>query len=184
MTNLYTPANALAIPIVQGITDGRLDDPTPCAEYRVRDLTNHLFHVVMEFQKAARHEEMDFSSTPDYLEDGWRERFADEAHRLDRAWARPEALEGGTNAMGFPRETVAMMPVFDLMIHGWDLARATGQDYEPDAALADAVHEMARGIAATGQTMEAFGPPVDVPEDAPTVDRIVGLVGRDPAWKP
>ncbi|MEE3919248.1 maleylpyruvate isomerase N-terminal domain-containing protein [Micromonospora sp. BRA006-A] len=99
----------------------------PCPDYTVRDLLNHLFDVVVNFQALARREEVDWSGKTDHLTDGWRDRFATEATRLTEAWSDP-ARGGRLARHGLPQETVGSMALIDLTIHGWDLARATGQN--------------------------------------------------------
>lgn len=184
MKDLYTRATAVAVPLVRGVTDDQLDGPTPCTEYTVAGLLNHLFQVVVEFQKLARFEAPDFAYQPDFLHDDWRERFAAETRALTDAWSQPGAAEGDTSPMGFPRPIVARLPVFDLAVHGWDLAAATGQPYRDDDTLLTELHQMALGFADRARQAGQFGEPVAVPADAPRIDRLVGLVGRDPAWKP
>jgi uncharacterized protein (TIGR03086 family) len=73
----------------------------------------------------------------------------------------------------------------ELVIHGWDLARATGQEYEPHPAALQASYGFLLA-AAEDPTRGGgiFGPVVPVPVDAPLLDRAVGLSGRDPGWKP
>jgi uncharacterized protein (TIGR03086 family) len=79
----------------------------------------------------------------------------------------------------------------DLVLHGWDLARATGQDEAMDpadverlwaatSAIPSELMERYRTPGAFGPGVEVFGPEVAVPEDAPLQDRLLGLVGRDP----
>lgn len=77
----------------------------------------------------------------------------------------------------------------DLVIHCWDLARATGQDHELDPAEvermwpgAQQIDERMRTPGAFGPGIVVFGPVVEVPDDAPTADRLLGLLGRDPHW--
>lgn len=184
MLELYTKAASVAVPLVENVADEQLDGPTPCSEFTVRDLLNHLFHVAVEFQKAARREEMNFANAPDYLTGDWRKRFSAEVDALAQAWSQPGAVEGENSQMGFPRAVVARMPVFDLTIHGWDLARATGQQFSADSGLVDEIYAMTLQLAEKGRSVEQFGTPVDVSADAPTVDKLVGMVGRNPAWTP
>jgi uncharacterized protein (TIGR03086 family) len=79
----------------------------------------------------------------------------------------------------------------DLVLHGWDLARATGQDDTMDPEDVERLWSMTRAIPAElmekyrtpgafGPSVEVFGPEVKVPEDAPLQDRLLGLIGRDP----
>lgn len=79
----------------------------------------------------------------------------------------------------------------DMVLHGWDLARATGQDaaMDPDdveriwsvaTALPDELQEKMRTPGAFGPGVQVYGPVVKVPHDAPLQDRLLGLLGRDP----
>ena len=77
----------------------------------------------------------------------------------------------------------------DLVIHGWDLARATGQEHELDPEevermwpAAQQMDERMRTPGAFGPGIVVFGPLVEVPADAPVADRLLGLLGRDPYW--
>jgi uncharacterized protein (TIGR03086 family) len=77
----------------------------------------------------------------------------------------------------------------DLVIHGWDLAMATGQDHELDPdevahlwSSAQHMDERLRTPGAFGEGVIVYGPPVPVPDTAPTSHRLLGLLGRDPAW--
>jgi uncharacterized protein (TIGR03086 family) len=73
----------------------------------------------------------------------------------------------------------------ELVIHGWDLARATGQEYEPDLAALQAAYGFLTAAADDpNRGGGLFGPIVPVPADAPLLDRAIGLSGRDPGWKP
>ncbi|MGY0024710.1 TIGR03086 family metal-binding protein [Streptomyces sp. cg35] len=173
---------ARAVPVVAGIGDGALAGPTPCAEYDVKGLVNHLFQVVVEFQKLAVKEDSDFTSTPDRVGRGadWRERFAGEAQALVAAWSAPGAEDGVSGAMKMPARLVGAMALLDLTVHAWDLARATGQAYEvaPQVVgpLADAVAE----LGPTAKEMGVFGAPVEVGEQAPPFFRLLAATGRDP----
>ncbi len=73
------------------------------------------------------------------------------------------------------------------MIHGWDVARASRQHFDCDPGLLEAVHGFVAQFAGPGQEAAReglFGPVVAVPGDAPLLDQVVGLTGRDPAWSP
>ncbi len=77
----------------------------------------------------------------------------------------------------------------DLVIHGWDLARATGQEHELDPEevermwpAAQQMDERLRTPGAFGPGIVVFGPVVEVPDEAPVADRLLGLLGRDPYW--
>jgi len=82
----------------------------------------------------------------------------------------------------------------DLVLHGWDLARATGQDDAMDhddverlwsitTVIPATLMEKYRTPGAFGPGVEVYGPEVEIPEGAPLQDRLLGLVGRDPHWR-
>ncbi|MBT2441684.1 TIGR03086 family protein [Streptomyces sp. ISL-36] len=184
LSELLGTAAAQAAPVVRGIADEDLGAPTPCAEYDVRDLLNHLFHVVVNFQALAAKQPSDFSVTPDYLRDAdWRTRFETETGKLVEAWAAPGAEEGTTGAMNMPARTVGSMALLDLTVHIWDLARATGRSFEPDPAVVEGLAEEVDRMAPTARKMYVFGEAVELPEDASPFERLLATTGRDPrAW--
>lgn len=79
---------------------------------------------------------------------------------------------------------VAQFYTADVFMHTWDLARASGQDVrlDPDrcAAMLAGMQPIEDLLRSSGQ----YGPAVPVPDDAPVQDRLVGFIGRDPAWRP
>ena len=181
---LIDSAARATAPVVRGITDEQLAARTPCSEYDVRELLNHLFHVVIEFQKLAARQEADFGTTPDRLTGEWRTRFEEETDRLVAAWSDPDALEGVSPGMGLPQRTVAHMVLGDLAVHGWDLARATGQDYTPaEAAVAELVPALEQ-MAPMARKGGVFGAEVPAPPGATPFEALLAGTGRDPGWTP
>ncbi|MER5518801.1 TIGR03086 family metal-binding protein [Streptomyces sp. NPDC002763] len=175
-----------ALPVVRGIPDGALAGPTPCAEYDVKALVNHLFHVVVEFRKLAAKGSVDFTRTPDRVGEGadWRERFARAAQELAAAWSVPGAEEGTAGTMNMPARTLGSMALLDVTVHGWELARATGQrEPSADPAVVAELAGQVAGLAPTARAMGMFGEPVAVAEGAPEFERLLGVTGRDPGWK-
>ena len=179
ISDLMAAAAEHTVPVVRGIRDDQLGDATPCTEFQVRDLLNHLFQVVVRMQAAAQREELDFSSTPDSLTDGWRDRFAAETQKLIAAWADPAALEGNSPGMGLPQPMVGNLALADLTIHGWDLATATEQSYQPSDEAVRALLPFMEQMAPTGRKMGAFRPDVvEVSDDADDFDRLLAFSGR------
>ena len=81
-----------------------------------------------------------------------------------------------------PGRETARVALNEVTVHGWDLARATGQDYAADpGAVAECAGFVAEFDAPANDDGGLFGPPVTTPADATAIDRLVGLVGRDPA---
>ncbi|MCX4981582.1 TIGR03086 family metal-binding protein [Streptomyces sp. NBC_00572] len=183
--DLLRSAATRATPLVRDIDDASLGAPTPCAEYDVRALLNHLLGVVVHFQALAAKQAADLDSTKDWLAEAeWRDRFEIEAGKLVEAWSAPGAEEGTTGGMGMPARAVGSMVLLDLTVHAWDLARATGRSFAPDPAVVEGLVEEVERMAPMARKMSVFGEAVDLPADATLFERLLATTGRDPrAWE-
>ena len=174
--------------VVAGIRDDQLGDPTPCAGTPVAGLLAHVVGLTTAFRMAAEKTPVAGvpSALPDDLPPDWRTRIPTQLDALVAAWQQPSAWEGTAEAGGvtMPAPVAAAVTLDEVLVHGWDLAVATGQHYTADPASVAACTEFAAQAAAQGPTPGLFGPPVPVPDDAPPLDRLLGLTGRDPAWRP
>ncbi|MEV7614138.1 TIGR03086 family metal-binding protein [Streptomyces sp. NPDC089799] len=187
----FGPQARVVARLVAGVPDHLLAAPTPCPDYSVRDLLAHLAGLAVAFRDAARkHLGPTTDTAPDAarptLPGRWREELPQVLDELAGAWNDPAAWTGMTRAGGIdlPGGVAAAVAADELVIHGWDLARATGQEYAPDqAALHTAYAFLLAAVDDEGRA-GIFGPVVPVPDDAPLLDRAVGLSGRDPAWTP
>ncbi|MFH8476866.1 TIGR03086 family metal-binding protein [Streptomyces sp. NPDC018000] len=184
VSELLEVAAERAVPVIDGITDDRLGDPTPCAEYDVRALVNHLFQVVVNFQALAAKEPVEFGEAPDVVTGDWRARFGAETARLAAAWAVPGADEGTVGSMGLPARTVGNMVLGDLTVHAWDLARATGQEFAPDESVLGEIGPGLAAMAPMGREAKVFGEPHPVSDGAGPFERVLAVTGRDPGWLP
>jgi uncharacterized protein (TIGR03086 family) len=119
----------------------------------------------------------------DLLTGDWSGRFDGYAGRAVTAWAEPPAVVsfGGTD---LPGPLVLTMLASDLVIHGWDLARATGQDYRPDTGAAAMARQFVADTAEQGRQMGIFGPARPVEDSATPLDQALAGSGRDPRWSP
>ena len=182
------PQAAEVARVVAGIRDDQLDAPTPCADTPVAGLLAHLEGLTTAFRMAAEETPVPGgpSASADALPPDWRTRIPAQLDALVAAWQRPSAWEGTAEAGGvtMPAPVMAIVALDEVLVHGWDLAVATGQHYTADPASVAACTEFAAQAAAQGPTPGLFGPPVPVPDDAPPLDRLLGLTGRDPAWRP
>ncbi|WP_229074890.1 TIGR03086 family metal-binding protein [Actinoplanes sp. DH11] len=170
--------------LVRGVRDDQLDAPTPCTDYRVRDLLNHLLQVTGNFADLAARKEVDWSPGPDRLRGDWRAAFGADLRALSAAWGDPAVLEGVSPGMGLPQRTVGLMLVTDLLVHGWDLSVATGQGFDVPPAVLAAGREFLDEMGDMGRKMGAFGPEVAAPAGAGAFARLLARTGRDPGWKP
>jgi uncharacterized protein (TIGR03086 family) len=178
ISELLAAASERTVPVVHGIGDTQLSDSTPCAEFQVRDLVNHLFQVVVNFQALATKQDADFNTKPDFLSGDWRSRFAEETRKLVDAWADPAAIEGTSPRMGLPQAVVANLVLVDLTVHGWDLSQGTGQDYTPSPEVVAAVTPFTEQMAPMGRERGVFAEMTDFPPDADDFTRLLALTGR------
>lgn len=179
--------------LVNGVRDDQLANPTPCPGYALGDLLQHVRVLAEAFTVAARKEQPAGGSEPppqgdaSLLPDDWRGETAQWLDRLAHAWADPAAWEGTSWIAGFeaPSSAVGVTAANELVAHGWDVARASGQQLRlDDASLAPAREfvAMMSGPGSEEARGDAFGPAVPVPVDASALDEVIAGNGRDPAW--
>ncbi|MCY0950131.1 TIGR03086 family metal-binding protein [Streptomyces sp. H27-S2] len=186
------PQALIVARLAAAVPDARLADRTPCPAYTVGDLLGHLAGLAVAFRDAARKDlgpttDTSPDSTAPTLPADWREDLPRVLGELAEAWKDPAAWTGMTRAGGvdLPGDVAAAVATDELLVHGWDLARATGQPYAPDQAALSASYALLLASAEEGNGGgDIFGPVVPVPDDAPLLDRAVGLSGRDPGWSP
>jgi len=178
--------------IVENVGDDQLGAPTPCPKYTVADLLDHIHGLSGAFTDAAKKENLDkLSSAPppgdaSHLSDDWRTSIPRRVATLSDAWRDPDAWTGMTKAGGIemPGEIAGMVAINELIVHGWDLAKATGQPGDADDDSVAAARGFVDQFASPEGSGDAFGPAFYLPDDAPAIDRLVGLTGRDPSWSP
>jgi uncharacterized protein (TIGR03086 family) len=177
--------------VVARVHDGQLDSPTPCEGRDVGQLLQHVAGLAGAFRAAADKDFGPWTDTdPDAngwpgLEAGWRETISERVPALVEAWRAPEAWQGTTRAGGqdLPAEVAGLVALDELVLHGWDLARATGQDYVCDDATAQACMRFVGQFDEAG-TPGLFGPAVDVGADATAFEQVLARSGRNPRWAP
>jgi uncharacterized protein (TIGR03086 family) len=181
--------------LVARVTDDELGKPTPCPAYTVGDLVEHVGGLALAFTAAADKESNEYNDREpppgdaSGLGDDWRARIPRDLAAMAQAWRDPEAWTGMTRIAGSesPASVVGLVAADELVVHGWDVARATGQPYEPEPAVLDAAKSFLVMVAspdAPAGPDVAFGPSRAVPDDAPLLDRVLALAGRDPGWSP
>jgi uncharacterized protein (TIGR03086 family) len=185
----FSPACKRTSELLTNITDADLAATTPCADFSVGDVVHHLGGLALAFAAAARKDRGPLTGTPPsvdaaQLDSDWRTSYPARLIELAQAWAEPGAWEGMTRIAGMdmPGEAVGLVGLTEVVIHGWDLARATGQTYDVNPEIAEAVLANVAEFAAQGPVEGLFGPAVPIDDDAPLLDRIVALSGRDPGW--
>ncbi len=187
----FSQVTDLLSALVDGTDAGQLGDETPCSDFDVRDLIGHftlgrfLFAAGLSGDKA-RGEEL-IGGMParlgDVLGDDHRATYRNASTELDSAVDSVGDLEEmvslifGDMSAGVALQTISA----DNLVHCWDLARSTGQDFDPPVDLVEATTAFFGGfITDDSRAGGLFGPAVEVPDDASALDRLLGLCGRTP----
>jgi uncharacterized protein (TIGR03086 family) len=175
--------------VVTAVADDQLTGPTPCAETSVAALLDHLHGLAVGLRLAALKQPTGApSASADALPADWRTRIPRELDELADAWRDPAAWEGTSEPGGIalPAAWAGRVALNEVLVHGWDLAVATGRPYAPDPAAVRACTVYAHEFAAAAPEARdsIYGPVVPVPADAPELDQLLGLTGRDPGWRP
>ena len=179
--------------LVSGVRDDQLGDPTPCPDYTLGDLVHHVRGLAEAFTVSGRKEQPEGGSQPppegdaSLLAETWREDTVGWLDQLVETWSDPAAWEGTAWIAGFeaPADAVGITASNELVVHGWDVARASGQELSiDDESLAPSREfvSMMSGPGSEEARGDAFGPAVPVPEGATMLDEVVAGNGRDPGW--
>lgn len=187
-TDTLAAAFASTRAVLANVTADQYDNKTPCASWDVRALVNHIVGGSHWFAATARGEAPQAGATdaPDFTVGDPLAAFDEGITASLAAFADPD-LAAKIVKLPFgemPGAAFMQIAATDTFTHGWDLARATGQDSDLDPELAAqllagarrAVPDSFRGPDPTSP----FGPAVDVPESAPAADHLAGFLGRRP----
>nr|WSW65948.1 TIGR03086 family metal-binding protein [Streptomyces sp. NBC_00995] len=185
------PAARQIAALLDAIDDAGLSDPTPCPEVTVGSMLAHVAGLAVAFRDAAR---KDLGATTDtapsaksaVLEDGWRSSLPAALDEMAEAWRSPDAWQGRTRAgsVDLPGKVAGMVALNELVLHGWDLARSTGQPFGAEEADLHNTLALLANASDNPPADAPFGPPVPVPDDASLLDRAVARSGRRPDWQP
>ena len=163
----------------------RWNDPTPVAEWSVRDIVRHLVEWLPGL--LASGSSVRLPAGPAVDEDpvtAWRAHCDAVQAVLDNPATAEDLLVNPHFGELSVAEAIDRFYTPDVFMHTWDLARATGQRHGLDA---DTCVAMLAGMLPLDQMLRdsgQYGPTVPVSDDAPAVDRLMAFIGRDPAWHP
>lgn len=189
--DLDARALAATTRIVERVRAEHLDGPTPCAGWTLRELLRHMVGNNDGFADAALGKPADPAVWDGIaVGDDPQELFAASARRVEDAFGSVR-LTGKFDVHGYgavPAATAVEMHFIDYLTHGWDVAVSIGVDPELDEQSCLAVLEIGAAWPPDSDRIwgpgQAFGYRVEVPEDAPAADRMLGFLGRSPSWRP
>ena len=175
----FDRAAATATAVVDAISPEQFGDPTPCTDWTVRQLLNHLTGGTRFFVSMVTGGEP-VDRTADHVGTDHRASFRDSVADLRAAFAADGALAGTYQgplgeASG---HTLLRMRVNEMMVHAWDLAHATGQSTDLDPELAAGCLEDIRRVQEAGRAGRTFKPVQPYPEDATVADKLAATAGR------
>ena len=172
LLDLYRRASDWTAEKVAGAQD--LEAATPCPDWRVRDLLNHMLDTQRYFAGAARGEDVSppAPSPPSLLTDDPSADFEHGSANVIDAYAPDGVIERMGPSLG--------IAFSDQLLHGWDLATATKQDATMPDGLAEAAYDCIHGRFTDEQRTGVFGPEIPVGDDATPQQRLLAYTGRDP----
>jgi uncharacterized protein (TIGR03086 family) len=172
--DLYDRASAWATDKVRGASD-QLDESTPCDDWDVRTLLNHMLDTQRYFLASGRGEQAELPTRepPQTLSDRPAADFERIRAEMLDTFRDPQVLEKTGPALG--------IAFSDQLLHGWDVARATEQDATMPPDLAQAAYDTIHGRFTDEQRTGVFKPEVEVGADASAQDKLLAYTGRGPS---
>lgn len=158
-----------ALQVLGGIKTDQFHEPTPCSDWNVQALMNHMVGSMRFFVARANGAEasIEAATTAD-CEDAVRQ-LSEGIAAVAAAWHQSKTPE-----------PMANIAATEILMHGWDLARATGQQYHPDETLTEELLAGSKMMLTPERRGAAFGPEVSAPGGAPAIDRLAAFMGRQP----
>lgn len=169
----YRRASEWTLAKLAGARD-RLDEPTPCDEWDVRTLVNHMIETQQYFLDSARGGD---ASPPgaqpsELIGADPVGAYTSRRDQMLETFGEPGVIEKTGPALG--------IAFSDTLLHGWDLARATGQDATMPDGLAQAAYDTIHGRFTEEQRVGVFKPEIPVGPEASAQERLLAYTGRDP----
>jgi uncharacterized protein (TIGR03086 family) len=195
MLDLHRRTVQRSMDVVAAIRDGQWDNPTPCAQWTLRDLLVHMIRENRGFAAAAAGEISDRSSWTSPVGEDPRTEYAESAEAVIAAFAQGDVLARDfwlpfiNDAMMFPGRKAVGFHLLDYLVHGWDAAMGSGQSLVTDDEVVAAVYGIAVRDVPDGprrvRVGATFAPPVaagPASGSAPTLADVLVFLGRDPDW--
>ena len=173
--------------IVDGIKPDQLDNPTPCTEWCVRDLLNHItggatMFAISAEQGSVPDDQVGQLMGGDNLGDDWKGAWSTASKRAVAVYNQPGVMDKIVKLPfgEMPAGMAINIAIFDVATHTWDLAKSTGQQMQLDPEVLAAAYELAQAMIPNMRAGGLVGEEVIVAVDAPMEDRLAGLAGRTP----
>ncbi|MEB3370260.1 TIGR03086 family metal-binding protein [Saccharopolyspora mangrovi] len=170
--------------VLRAVPSARMGDPSPCDGWTVGQLGGHLVDGALYFGRCVDGQAPELSDEePRSLGDRTAAEF-DAAARFNLTAFGKAGVLDQQHQFAFgptPGWVIANIALSESLIHGWDLARATGSSYAPDAAVVDAVARFqSQGSEDELRTEGMFEPAVPAPRNASAFEELLAFTGRGP----
>ncbi|MEV6557205.1 TIGR03086 family metal-binding protein [Nocardia sp. NPDC051756] len=175
------PACDTMIDLLLGTSADQLDRPTPCSEYTVALLIDHIGGVAQRFTAFARKDTGDIpreiAAHPKVV--------AERVRTLGLAWDDPSAWQGTTALsadLEQSNELWGRIALTEMVVHAWDLAQATDRPFTLSTPTLHACLDHVVAFIPNAPIPELWSSAVETSDDAALIDRIVAVTGRNPRW--
>jgi uncharacterized protein (TIGR03086 family) len=182
-TETMERAMGVAMGVLRGVRADQLDDPTPCASWKVRDVVNHVVAGSHFFAASMEAGEAPEGEPPDLAGGDFVASYEEGIEKCAAAFGAPGAQEKQVSLPfgTMPGSAFMGLATTDTFTHAWDLAKATGQSTDLDPELAKQLLAGARTFiqeSFRGDEPMPFGPEQEAPEGATAADRLAAFLGR------
>ena len=171
---IYETATSQARNVIQGVRPEQMKQSTPCSEWDVEALINHLVGAQTGIAGMVSGSQVAAGSTPLETLDA-------AVSAMVAAGKAPGGLEKKVQGRQgeVPAGQMLNIGTMDVAIHTWDLAKATGQDTTLDSRVVEHIFQTVEGMVQRGPS-PAFAAPTETPANASRQDKMIALTGRTP----
>ncbi len=169
--------------IIAGVRADQVSASTPCTDWNVQALINHnikvsqFFNGILTGAGGVNPMEVNVPLPPEGAAAAF-EAATSGLLTTAKATDLERVVEAPFGSM--PAGQLMMIPFGDMLIHKWDLAKATGQDTSLDSGLAEVCYQLISGLLEGGRDPNNFSPAVTVPASASMQDKLLAFSGRQP----
>ena len=184
--DLFSKASQATADIAANVTESHLSGATPCSEYDVKGLSNHIAGFYGMTAMAAHKQSIEGDPGADIVGSDPAAVIPGMIQGAVAAWQEPGSTEGKTKfgPGEYDASFAASITLWETVIHGWDLAKSTGQELQVSDDVGEAIFGIAQQLCNDEQRGEGkpFGAEINVADGASAFEKALGLSGRDPNW--
>jgi uncharacterized protein (TIGR03086 family) len=170
--------------VIKGAAGADLATATPCDGFSLRTLLTHFTGTTGAVAYAGKTRSLDandpWGSMVQLNEDEWPEQLTANLDAISAAWCQQDTWQGTISGTVMPARSLGEMALIEILLHGWDVARATDQQVDVSDALGAELLRCVAETADLGRQVGAYGTKVPVADNASDFAKALGLAGRNP----